>query len=142
MTVPGYPVTGTITKYIGGEVYNMPLLKENNFLPDLDAIPEDIAKKQRFYISITQITLQVPLPLKVSLKSRCLRKKYDIAVIHDAAYIELTYGEKQESFLSIPGAKEVGVEIHSLSKSFNMTGWRMAFVCGSMKVTCKGFCHS
>ncbi|MGB9731017.1 MULTISPECIES: LL-diaminopimelate aminotransferase [Calditerrivibrio] len=139
MTVPGYPVTGTITKYLGGEVYNMPLLKENNFLPDLDAVPEDVAKKAKIlYINYPNNPTGAIAPVSFFEKVVAFAKKYNIAVIHDAAYIELTYGEKQESFLSVPGAKEVGIEIHSLSKSFNMTGWRMAFVCGN-EVLVKAF---
>ncbi|MGE4496590.1 MAG: LL-diaminopimelate aminotransferase [Deferribacterales bacterium] len=132
MTVPGYPVSGTITKYLGGEVYNLKLTKENNFLPDLDSIPADILKRAKFlYMNYPNNPTGALAPLSFYEKVVEFAKKNDIAVISDAAYIELTYGEKQPSFLSVPGAKEVGIEIHSLSKSYNMTGWRMAFVCGN-----------
>ncbi|MCD8568288.1 MAG: LL-diaminopimelate aminotransferase [Geovibrio sp.] len=132
MTVPGYPVSGTITKYLDGEVYNLKLTKENNFLPDLDSIPADILKRAKFlYMNYPNNPTGALAPLSFYEKVVEFAKKNDVAVISDAAYIELTYGEKQPSFLSVPGAKEVGIEIHSLSKSYNMTGWRMAFVCGN-----------
>ncbi|GAB1535921.1 LL-diaminopimelate aminotransferase [Geovibrio sp. ADMFC3] len=132
MTVPGYPVSGTITKYLGGEVYNLKLTKENNFLPDLDSIPADILKRAKFlYLNYPNNPTGALAPVSFYEKVVEFAKKNDIAVISDAAYIELTYGEDQPSFLSVPGAKEVGIEIHSLSKSYNMTGWRMAFVCGN-----------
>jgi LL-diaminopimelate aminotransferase len=132
MTVPGYPVTGTITKYLGGDVYNMPLLEENNFLPDLDAIPEDVAKKAKIlYMNYPNNPTGVLAPKEFYEKVVAFAKKYDVAVISDAAYIELTYGEDPISFLSVEGAMEVGIEIHSLSKSYNMTGWRLGFVCGN-----------
>ncbi len=132
MTVPGYPVTGTITKYLGGSVYNVPLLKENNFLPDLDSIPQDICEKAKIlYLNYPNNPTGALAPKDFFEKVVAFAKKNNIAVIHDAAYIDLTYGERQPSFLSVEGAKEVGIEIHSLSKSFNMTGWRLAFVCGN-----------
>ncbi|ADD66810.1 aminotransferase class I and II [Denitrovibrio acetiphilus DSM 12809] len=132
MTVPGYPVSGTTTKYLGGEVYNVKLLKENNFLPDLDSIPEDICKRAKFlYLNYPNNPTGVLAPKEFYEKVVAFAKKYDIAVISDAAYIELTFGEKQPSFLSVDGAMDVGIEIHSLSKSFNMTGWRIGFVCGN-----------
>jgi len=132
MTIPGYPVTGTITKYLGGEVYNLPLLKENNFLPDLDKIPEDIKKKAKLlYLNYPNNPTGALADEDFFRKVVKFAKENNVVVLHDAAYIELTYGEEQPSFLSVDGAKEVGVEIHSLSKSFNMTGWRMAFVCGN-----------
>lgn len=132
MTVPGYPVTGTITKYLGGEVYNVPLLKENNFLPKLESIPEDVCKKAKIlYLNYPNNPTGAIADLQFFDKVVAFAKKYNIAVIHDSAYIELSYGERQPSFLEAKGAKDVGIEIHSLSKSFNMTGWRMAFVCGN-----------
>lgn len=132
MTIPGYPVTGTITKYIGGNVYNLPLLKENNFLPDLDAIPQEIKEKAKLlYLNYPNNPTGALASREFFEKVVDFAKKNNVVVLHDAAYIELTYGEKQPSFLSVDGAKDVGVEVHSLSKSYNMTGWRMAFVCGN-----------
>lgn len=132
MTVPGYPVSGTITKYLGGDVYNLPLLKENNFLPDLDSIPADVAEKAKFlYMNYPNNPTGVLAPKEFYEKVVAFAKKYNVAVISDAAYIELTYGEEPISFLSVDGAMDVGIEIHSLSKSYNMTGWRLGFVCGN-----------
>lgn len=131
MTVPGYPVFGTYTKYLGGEVYNLPLVAERGFLPDLTAIPAEILKRAKVLV------LNYPNnPAGRGASEEFFRsvvdfaQKNNIVIIHDAAYAALVYGRKPLSFLSIPGAKEVGLEIHSLSKAFNMTGWRMAFVAG------------
>lgn len=132
MTVPGYPVFGTYTKYYGGEVHNLPLLPENKFLPDLETIPAGILKRAK------ALVLNYPNnPTGRGATEEFFRKvvafaqKHGILIIHDAAYAALSYGRKPLSFLATPGAKEVGVEIHSLSKSFNMTGWRLAFVAGN-----------
>lgn len=132
MTVPGYPVSGTTTKYLGGEVYNLPLLHENNFLPILEDIPADILKRAKFlYLNYPNNPTGAIATKEFYEKVVKFAKANDIAVISDAAYIELTYGEEPLSFLSIDGAMEVGIEIHSLSKSYNMTGWRLGFVCGN-----------
>ncbi|HPJ37343.1 MAG TPA: LL-diaminopimelate aminotransferase [Spirochaetota bacterium] len=132
MTVPGYPVFGTHTAWYGGEVYNLPLKKENGFLPDLKSIPEDILKRAKVLVvnypnNPTGAVADESFYLEVIEFAR----KNSIAVVVDAAYAALVYGRKPFSFLSLPGAKEVGVEIHSLSKAFNMTGWRLAFVVGN-----------
>ncbi|MFD2612831.1 LL-diaminopimelate aminotransferase [Paenibacillus gansuensis] len=133
MTVPGYPVLGTHTKYLGGEVYNVQLTKENNFLPDLDAIPADIAKRAKLlYLNYPNNPTGASATPEFFEKVVAFAKKNDIVVVHDAPYAALTYdGLKPLSFLSVPGAKEVGVELHSLSKSYNMTGWRIGFVAGN-----------
>ncbi|TCK61599.1 LL-diaminopimelate aminotransferase [Seleniivibrio woodruffii] len=132
MTVPGYPVSGTTTKYLGGEVYNLPLLHENNFLPVLDSIPADILKRAKFlYINYPNNPTGAVATKEFYEKVVKFAKENDIAVISDAAYIELSYGDEPLSFLSVEGAMEVGIEIHSLSKSYNMTGWRLGFVCGN-----------
>ena len=132
MTVPGYPVSGTTTKYLGGEVYNLPLLHENNFLPVLENIPADILKRAKFlYMNYPNNPTGAVATKEFYTKVVKFAKENDLAVISDAAYIELSYGEEPLSFLSIEGAMEVGIEIHSLSKSYNMTGWRLGFVCGN-----------
>ncbi|MDY6821462.1 MAG: LL-diaminopimelate aminotransferase [Deferribacterota bacterium] len=131
-TVPGYPVIGTLTKYLGGEIYKLPLLKENNFLPDLESIPEDILRKAKLlYLNYPNNPTGAIAEKNFIRKAVEFAEKYNIFIIHDAAYIELTYTDKQESFLSVENAKKHVLEIHSLSKSFNMTGWRIAFVCGN-----------
>jgi LL-diaminopimelate aminotransferase len=134
-TVPGYPVTATYTKYLGGEVHPLPLLKENDFLPDLKSIPADIAKKAKlFYVNYpNNPTGQVATKAFFEdLVEFALQNS--IIIVQDAAYAALTYdGYEPLSILSIEGAREVAVEAHSLSKAFNMTGWRLAFVAGNTK---------
>src|SRR5262245_43469311 len=129
MTVPGYPVAGTHTKYYGGEVYNLPLLEGNGFYPDLGAIPADVRRRAKLLV------INYPnSPTGVVATRDVYRKVIDFALTHrivvvqDAAHILLTYDGPPLSFLQVDGAKEVGVEIHSMSKGFNMIGWRMAFV--------------
>jgi LL-diaminopimelate aminotransferase len=140
MTVPGYPVMATHTKWYGGEVVNLPLKKENNFLPDLYAISDDIKKRAKLlYINYPNNPTGASATYEFFEKVVSFAKENDIIVVHDAAYSALTFdGEKPLSFLSVPGAKEVGVEIHSLSKAYNMTGWRLGFVVGNELVV-KGF---
>lgn len=133
MTVPGYPVLGTHTKYLGGQVYTVELKRENNFLPDLNSIPEDIARKAKLlYLNYPNNPTGASATPEFFSAVVDWAKKYDVVVIHDAPYAALTYdGVKPLSFLSVPGAKDVGVELHSLSKSYNMTGWRIGFVAGN-----------
>ena len=133
VTVPGYGVLGTMTRWLGGETYNLPLLESNNFLPDLDNIPEEILQRAKIlYINYPNNPTGAFSTEAFFKKVIRFAKKHKIIVIQDAAYAALTFdGTKPLSFLSIPGAKEVGIEIHSLSKAFNMTGWRMAFMVGN-----------
>ncbi|BCG60217.1 LL-diaminopimelate aminotransferase [Paenibacillus sp. URB8-2] len=133
MTIPGYPVLGTHTKYLGGQVYNVELKKENNFLPDLSSIPDDIATKAKLlYLNYPNNPTGASATPEFFAEVVAWAKKYNVVVIHDAPYAALTYdGLKPLSFLSVPGAKDVGVELHSLSKSYNMTGWRIGFVAGN-----------
>jgi LL-diaminopimelate aminotransferase len=134
-TVPGYPVTATYTRYLGGEVYNLPLLESDSFLPDLDSIPETVLKKARLlYINYPNNPTGAVADRKFFEKVVKFAKENNIVVINDAAYGALTYdGYKPLSFLSVDGAIDVGIEVHSLSKAFNMTGWRMGFVCGNAR---------
>jgi len=135
MTVPGYPVAGTHTKYYGGEVYQLPLREENGFLPDLDAIPEDICRRAKMLVinypnSPTGALADETFFAKVV----DFAKTNDIVVVQDAAHFLLTYGRKPLSFLQVDGAKEVGVEVHFMSKGFDMIGWRMGFVAGHERI--------
>ena len=133
MTIPGYPVFGTHAKYYGGKVHNLTLTAENNYLPDLDSIPADVLEKAKVLV------LNYPNnPTGASVTPEFFARVVDFAgannliVIHDAAYIGLVYdGNKPLSFLATPGAKDVGIELHSTSKNFNMTGWRCGFVVGN-----------
>ena len=132
MTTPGYPVLGTHTKWYGGEVYNLKLEKKNNFLPDLDSIPQDILKRAKLLvINYPNNPTGAVATIGFYKKVIDFAKANNIIVIQDAAYAALVYNQKPISFLSIPEAWEVGIEIHSLSKAFNMTGWRIAFLAGN-----------
>jgi LL-diaminopimelate aminotransferase len=132
MTVPGYPVFGTHSRYYGGQVHNLKLTAENNFLPDLDSIPGEVLQKAK------ALVLNYPNnPTGASATPEFFARvvefaqKNKIIVIHDAAYAGLIFEGKPLSFLATPGAKEVGIELHSVSKSYNMTGWRCGFVVGN-----------
>ena len=135
MTVPGYPVAGTHTRYYGGEVFSLPLLAENNFMPDLDAVPEDIYRRAKLLVlnypnSPTGRTATADFYAKVV----ALAKEKQFVVVQDAAHIMLTFDGEPLSFLETPGAMDVGVEIHSMSKGYDMIGWRMGFVCGHPRI--------
>lgn len=131
-TVPGYPVTATHTGWYGGEVHKLSLKEENSFLPDLDAIPADIRKKTKLlYLNYPNNPTGATATVEFFQKVIRFARNNQIVVIQDAAYAALNFDGRPLSFLSVPGAKEVGVEIHSLSKAYNMTGWRLAFVAGN-----------
>jgi len=135
-TIPGYPVTATHTRYLKGDVYPLPLLPENGFLPDLDSIPMDIVKRAKLlYINYPNNPTGQVATIDFYREVIDFAHRHGLVIIQDAAYGALTYDEcKPLSFLSVDGAEDVGVEIHSLSKAFNMTGWRMAFIAGNRKV--------
>ena len=133
---PGYPVYSVGTWFAGGECHWMPLIEENGWLPDLSAIPSDVAAKSKV------MWLNYPNnPTGAVADEGYLKevvefaKANDIAVMHDACYTEVAYdGYKPLSFLEIPGAMEVGIEFHSLSKSYNMTGWRVGMAVGNSEM--------
>jgi LL-diaminopimelate aminotransferase len=132
MTTPGYPVFGTHAKYYGGEVYNIPLLEKNNYLPDLDGIPADKLKRAKtLVINYPNNPTGGSATPEFFAKVVAFAKQNDVVVIHDAAYAALVFEGKPTSFLATPGAMDVGVELHSMSKGFNMTGWRLGFVVGN-----------
>lgn len=135
MTVPGYPVAGTHTRYYGGIVHALPLREENGFLPDLDAIPADVLRRAKMLV------LNYPNSPTGATATRDFYRRviefalqHRIIVVQDAAHLLLTYDGEPLSFLQVEGAKEVGVEVHSLSKGHNMIGWRMGFVAGHPKL--------
>ncbi|MCX6001593.1 MAG: aminotransferase class I/II-fold pyridoxal phosphate-dependent enzyme, partial [Chloroflexi bacterium] len=121
---PGYPVYSVSTLLAGGEIYYMPLLERNGFLPDLDAIPEIILKKSKvLWICYPNNPTGAVAGLDFFEKVVWFAKKHDIAVCHDAPYTEVAFeGYRPHSFLEINGAKDVGIEFHSMSKTYNMTG--------------------
>ncbi|MDI9384352.1 MAG: LL-diaminopimelate aminotransferase [Verrucomicrobiota bacterium] len=132
MTTPGYPVFATHAAWYGAEIINLPLLEENGFLPDLDAVSEETWKRTKAMV------VNYPNNPTGAVAGRDfferliqLAKRHCFIVLHDAAYAALRFDGKPFSFLSVPGAKDVGLELHSLSKSYNMTGWRIGFVAGN-----------
>ena len=132
---PGYPVYPVGTKFAGGIPYFMPLKEENSFLPDIDSIPEDVCKKAKLiFINYPNNPTSAVAGESFYKKVIEFAKKYNIIVCHDAAYSEVYYEEKPISFMQIDGAKEVGIEFHSLSKTYNMTGWRIGFAVGNKDV--------
>src|SRR5437899_8356528 len=133
---PGYPVFPVGTTFAGGIPHLMPLLKQNGFLPDLDAIPQDVARRAKLMFMNSPNNPTSAVAGKDFFKRVvAFSLEHQIIVCHDAAYSEIYYdGRKPPSFLEIEGAKEVGVEFHSLSKTFNMTGWRIGFAVGNRQV--------
>jgi LL-diaminopimelate aminotransferase len=140
MPVPNYPVMGTHTNWLGGEVYHLPLTRANHFLPDLASVPEAIARRTKLlYLNYPNNPTGATATREFFQEVIDFAKHYEILVVHDAAYAALTFdGTAPLSFLSVPGAKEVGIEMFSFSKAFNMTGWRLAFVAGN-ELAVKGF---
>lgn len=130
---PAYPVYKTHTALAGGTPYLMPLLAENGFLPDLKAIPEAIAQKAKLlFINYPNNPTGAVATPEFYAEAVAFCRKYDILLVSDNAYSEMTYdGYKAPSVFAVPGSKDVAVEFWSLSKPFNMTGWRIAFVVGN-----------
>ncbi|MHB8524520.1 MAG: LL-diaminopimelate aminotransferase [Limisphaerales bacterium] len=135
MTTPGYPVFGTHAKYYGGTVHSLPLTEAGRFLPDLDAVPRDVlAKAKALVLNYPNNPTGASATPKFFADVVAFAQRHHLIVIHDAAYAALVFEGKPLSFLATPGAKEVGVELHSASKSFNMTGWRCGFVAGNERI--------
>jgi len=133
---PGYPVYRVATLFAGGTPYFLPLRKENGFLPNLSEIPESVAKKAKLLFinypnNPTSAIAEKPFFEEVVAFAR----RHQIIVCHDAAYSEVAFdGYRPLSFFEIEGAKEIGIEFHSLSKTFNMTGWRIGFAVGCSEI--------
>jgi LL-diaminopimelate aminotransferase len=135
MTVPGYPVAGTHTKYYGGGVHALPLLPSNDFLPDLDSIPADVRARAKLLVLCYPNSPTGKVATR-DFYERVIEfaRRHEIVVVQDAAHVMLSYDGPPLSFLSVPGAKEVGVEVHSMSKGFHMIGWRLGWVCGHERI--------
>lgn len=135
MTVPGYPVAGTHTKYYGGTVHALPLMAENDFYPDLDGIPAEIRQRAKLLV-INYPNSPTGQVATVEFFEKVIRfaKENKIVVVHDAAHLPFHFRGEPLSFLTVPGAKDVGVEVHSLSKGWDMIGWRLGWVCGNAKI--------
>ncbi|MDP6632211.1 MAG: aminotransferase class I/II-fold pyridoxal phosphate-dependent enzyme, partial [Dehalococcoidales bacterium] len=130
---PGYPVYAIGTTLAGGEPYYLPLTAENDFLPDYDIIPEQVAKEAKIlWINYPNNPTGAVADLDFFNRTVEFARKNDLLVCHDAPYTEVAFdGYEPVSFLQAEGAREVGVEFHSLSKSYNMTGWRIGMVVGN-----------
>jgi len=130
---PGYPVYNTATLFAGGNPYFMPLLKENNFLPDFSAIPQEVLTRAKLmYLNYPNNPTAAVADRSFFEQAVKLAQQNQIILCHDAAYTEIFFdGYKPISIMEIPGAKEVAIEFHSLSKTYNMTGWRAAFAVGN-----------
>lgn len=136
VTSPGYPVYDIGVKFAGGQTYFMDLLKQNNFLPDLGAVPKEIAPKAKMmFINYPNNPTSAVATGEFFEETVAFAESNNIIVCHDAAYTEMAFdGYKPKSFLETAGAKDVGIEFHSLSKTYNMTGWRIGFAVGRAEV--------
>ena len=133
-TVPGYPVLATPAKYLGGEIVKIPLRRENGFLPDLKAIPAEAAKKAKLlYVNYPNNPTGAAASPEFFDELIRYAEKHSILIVQDAAYATLVYDRDRLSILGRPGGKDVAIELHSMSKSYNMTGWRLGFVAGNAK---------
>ncbi len=133
---PGYPVYPVGTSFCGGVSHLMPLTKANGFLPDLNAIPKEVARKAKLmWLNSPNNPTSVVMTKEYFKRVVAFAQEHQIIVCHDAAYSEIYYdGQRPASFMEVDGAKDVGVEFHSLSKTYNMTGWRLGFAVGHKEV--------
>ena len=133
---PAYPVYSVSTMLAGGEPYYMPLTAENGFLPDLEAIPEPVLKKAKLlWVSYPNNPTGAVADPGFFQRIVAFARRYDLAVCHDGPYSEVAYdGYRPVSFMQADGAREIGVEFNSLSKSYNMTGWRIGMAVGNAQM--------
>ena len=130
---PGYPVYAAGTWFAGGEVHFMPLRRKNGFMPDLDAVPPDVARRAKLmYLNYPNNPTAGTATREFFARAVDFARTHGLIVCHDAMYSELRFDDyRPPSFLETPGAREVGVEFHSLSKTYSMTGWRVGFIVGN-----------
>lgn len=133
---PAYPVYEIGTMFAGGESYALPLLEENGFLPDLEAVPADVASRAKvLWLNYPNNPTGAVADIDFFERAVHFAKRYDIAILHDGPYSEVSYDEYVPvSFLQAKGAMDVGIEFHSLSKSYNMTGWRIGMAVGNPRI--------
>ncbi len=132
---PGYPVYTAGTIFAGGECHTMPLREENGYLPVLEDIPLDVLRRATLmWLNYPNNPTAAVAPLSFYEKAVELARKHNILIAQDAPYCEIYFSDPPPSILQVDGAKDVAVEFHSLSKTFNMTGWRIAFAAGQRKV--------
>jgi len=135
-TSPAYPVYHIGTLFAGGRTHFVPLLAENHFLPDLTQISPEVARQAKlFFFNYPNNPTAAVADPDFFARVVAFCREYNIIAVHDAAYTEMAYdGYRPPSFLETPGAKELGIEFHSLSKTYNMTGWRLGFAVGQAQV--------
>jgi LL-diaminopimelate aminotransferase len=133
---PGYPVYGVGTLLAGGEPYFLPLTEENEFLPDLDAVPDEIARRAKvLWLNYPNNPTGAVADIEFFERAVAFARRHNVAILHDGPYSEVAFdGYRPVSFLEAPGAKDVGIEFHSLSKSYNMTGWRIGMAVGNAEI--------
>jgi len=133
---PGYPVYSTSTLLAGGEPYLLPLTENNDFLPDLETIPKKVAERAKLlWLNYPNNPTGAVAEIAFFQKAVNFAKKHNLAICHDAPYTEIAFdGYQPSSLLQVPEAREVGVEFHSLSKTYNMTGWRIGMAVGNAKM--------
>jgi len=133
---PGYPVYAVGTVLAGGEPYYLPLTEENEFLPDLDAVPEQIARGAKtLWLNYPNNPTGAVADLEFFERAVAFARRYDIAILHDGPYSEVAFdGYRPPSLLQADGARDTGIEFHSLSKTYNMTGWRIGLAAGNTTV--------
>ena len=130
---PAYPVYAVGTMFAGAETHIMPLLEGNGWLPELDAIPADVARSAKvMWLNYPNNPTSAVATVEDLAAAAAFCRENDIALLHDAAYSEVGYdGYRAASFLQVEGSREVGLEFHSLSKTYNMTGWRIGMAVGN-----------
>ena len=133
---PGYPVYQAGTAFAGGTVHYLPLTAERKFLPDLDGIPADVLRRAKIlWLNFPHNPTAAVAPRSFFVHAVAFARKHHLILCHDIAYSEIYFdGERPESLLTVDGAKEVAVEFHSLSKTYNMTGWRIGFAVGCAEI--------
>jgi LL-diaminopimelate aminotransferase len=128
---PGYPVYHIGAGFNGGVTYRLPLRRENAFLPDLAAIPAEVAKRAKLlWLNYPNNPTAAIAPRAFFEDAIRFAQRHEVIICHDAAYAEIYFGERPPSILELPGGREVAIEFHSLSKTFSMTGWRVGFAVG------------
>ena len=139
---PGYPVYSAGSTIAGAEIYRMPLLRENAFLPDLDAIPEAVARRAKLlWLNYPNNPTGATAPYQFFQKAVEFAREYQVVIANDAPYMDICFDNyKAPSIMQIPGAKDVAVEFNSLSKTYNMAGWRLGMVVGNPQII--GYLHT
>jgi len=133
---PGYPVYSVATMFAGGECHFLPLREENDFLPDFAEVPAEVAERAKMlWLNYPNNPTGAVADLAFFEEAVAFAKRYDIAVCHDGPYSEVAFdGYRPVSFLQAAGARDVGIEFHSLSKTYNMTGWRVGMAVGNARM--------